>query len=247
MVAQALSLSRAEVHGVFTFYHDFRKQPAGRHVLKLCRAEACQAAGGDALAARAEAKLGISLGNTTADERVTLERSTASASAPPRLQRCWMARGRPARRCAHRCAGRGGTAMTMRIFVPRDAGAVAVGADDIALAFGQSAAQRGVTIEIVRTGSRGLYWLEPLVELATAHGRIAFGPVTTSDVPSLLDAMAGNGQHALRLGVTDEIPWLKRQTRLTFRALRRGRSALGRRLSRPWRLQGPGAGADADA
>src|SRR5579862_8066169 len=73
MVAQALSLSRAEVHGVFTFYHDFRKRPAGRHVLKLCRAEACQAAGGDALAARAEARLGVSLGNTTADELVTLE------------------------------------------------------------------------------------------------------------------------------------------------------------------------------
>src|SRR6478736_10194598 len=73
MVAQALNLSRAEVHGVFTFYHDFRHKPAGRHVLKLCRAEACQAAGGDALAARAEAKLGISLSHTTADERVTLE------------------------------------------------------------------------------------------------------------------------------------------------------------------------------
>ncbi len=73
MIATALSLSRAEVHGVFTFYHDFRHHPAGKHVLKLCRAEACQAAGGDALAARAEAKLGISLGNTTADERVTLE------------------------------------------------------------------------------------------------------------------------------------------------------------------------------
>src|ERR1700675_4693547 len=73
MIATALNLSRAEVHGVFTFYHDFRKEPAGRHVLKLCRAEACQAAGGDALAARAEAKLGIALGNTTADERVTLE------------------------------------------------------------------------------------------------------------------------------------------------------------------------------
>jgi len=73
MVAEALSLSRAEVHGVFTFYHDFRKEPAGRHVLKLCRAEACQAAGGDALAARAEAKLGIASGYTTADERVTLE------------------------------------------------------------------------------------------------------------------------------------------------------------------------------
>ena len=73
MIAAALNLSRAEIHGVFTFYHDFRHQPAGRHVLKLCRAEACQAAGGDALAARAESKLGISLGNTTADARVTLE------------------------------------------------------------------------------------------------------------------------------------------------------------------------------
>ena len=73
MVAQALTLSRAEVHGVFTFYHDFRHKPAGRHVLKLCRAEACQAAGGDAQAARAEATLGVSLGSTTADDRVTLE------------------------------------------------------------------------------------------------------------------------------------------------------------------------------
>jgi formate dehydrogenase subunit gamma len=73
MIAAALNLSRAEVHGVFTFYHDFRHEPAGKHVLKLCRAEACQAAGGDALAARAEAKLGISLGNTTPNERVTLE------------------------------------------------------------------------------------------------------------------------------------------------------------------------------
>jgi formate dehydrogenase subunit gamma len=73
MVATALNLSRAEVYGVFTFYHDFRKQPAGRHILKLCRAEACQAAGGDALAARAEKQLGIALGGTTADERVTLE------------------------------------------------------------------------------------------------------------------------------------------------------------------------------
>src|SRR6202522_1913980 len=73
MVAEALNLTRAEVHGVFTFYHDFRHKPAGKHVLKLCRAEACQAAGGDALAARAEAKLGVAMGNTTPDERVTFE------------------------------------------------------------------------------------------------------------------------------------------------------------------------------
>jgi formate dehydrogenase subunit gamma len=73
MIASALNLSRAEVHGVFTFYHDFRHEPAGRHVLKLCRAEACQAAGGDALAAHAEATLGVAIGQTTADRRVTLE------------------------------------------------------------------------------------------------------------------------------------------------------------------------------
>lgn len=73
MIASALNLSRAEVHGVFTFYHDFRHEPAGRHILKLCRAEACQSAGGDALAARAEAKLSVSIGNTTPDQQVTLE------------------------------------------------------------------------------------------------------------------------------------------------------------------------------
>ncbi len=73
MIAEALTLSRAEVHGVVTFYHDFRSEPAGKRVLKLCRAEACQAAGGDALAARAEAALGIPIGHTTADGRVTFE------------------------------------------------------------------------------------------------------------------------------------------------------------------------------
>lgn len=73
MVAEALNLSRAEVHGVVTFYHDFREAPAGRHVLKLCRAEACEAAGGDALAAHAEARLGVAIGNTTPDGAVTFE------------------------------------------------------------------------------------------------------------------------------------------------------------------------------
>jgi len=73
MIAEALNLSRAEVHGVVTFYHDFRREPAGRHVLKVCRAEACQAAGGDALAARCEKHLGVAFGETTLDGRVTLE------------------------------------------------------------------------------------------------------------------------------------------------------------------------------
>jgi formate dehydrogenase subunit gamma len=73
VIAEELNISRAEVHGVVTFYHDFRREPAGRHVLKLCRAEACQAAGGDALAAHAERRLGVKLGNTTADGRITVE------------------------------------------------------------------------------------------------------------------------------------------------------------------------------
>lgn len=73
VLAEALNLSRAEVHGVVTFYHDFRANPAGRHVLKLCRAEACQSMGGEALVSRAEAHLGIACGETSADGRVTLE------------------------------------------------------------------------------------------------------------------------------------------------------------------------------
>lgn len=73
MIAEALNISRAEVHGVVTFYHDFRREPAGRHVLKLCQAEACQATGCGALAARAEQKLGVAMGETSADGRVTLE------------------------------------------------------------------------------------------------------------------------------------------------------------------------------
>jgi formate dehydrogenase subunit gamma len=72
-VADALNLSRAEVHGVVTFYHDFRREPAGRHVLKMCRAEACQAVGCEALVARAEDRLGVACGGTSADGRVTLE------------------------------------------------------------------------------------------------------------------------------------------------------------------------------
>lgn len=72
-IAAALTLSKAEVHGVISFYHDFREKPAGRHVLKLCRAEACQTVGADAVADRIKKALGIDWHETTADGRVTLE------------------------------------------------------------------------------------------------------------------------------------------------------------------------------
>jgi len=106
--------------------------------------------------------------------------------------------------------------MTMRLFVPRDAGAIAVGADEVAVAFEQAAATSGIAIEIVRTGSRGLYWLEPMAEVATSYGRIAFGPVGCSDALSVLEAILSGDTHPLGLGIAEEIPWLKRQTRLTF-------------------------------
>jgi len=72
-VADGLNLSRADVHGVITFYHDFRSAPPGRHVLKICRAEACQAMGAQALEARLKARLGIDFGQTTPDGAITLE------------------------------------------------------------------------------------------------------------------------------------------------------------------------------
>ncbi|MCC5975142.1 MAG: formate dehydrogenase subunit gamma [Rubellimicrobium sp.] len=73
VIAEALNISRAEVHGVMTFYHDFRDHPAGRHVVKICRAEACQAVGADALADHAKAALGLDWHGTTPDGAVTLE------------------------------------------------------------------------------------------------------------------------------------------------------------------------------
>jgi len=73
VIAEALNISNAEVHGVVTFYHDYRNHPAGRHVLKICRAEACQSMGGEAMAARVQQLLGIGFHETTADGSVTLE------------------------------------------------------------------------------------------------------------------------------------------------------------------------------
>jgi formate dehydrogenase iron-sulfur subunit len=106
--------------------------------------------------------------------------------------------------------------MTLRLFVPRDAAALAVGADEVAAGIRTAAARRNAAVDIVRTGSRGLCWLEPMVEVETATGRIAYGPVAPADAEGLLTALLADGAHALRRGPTEEIPWLRRQTRLTF-------------------------------
>ncbi|HXY97893.1 MAG TPA: NADH-ubiquinone oxidoreductase-F iron-sulfur binding region domain-containing protein [Steroidobacteraceae bacterium] len=107
--------------------------------------------------------------------------------------------------------------MTIRVFVPGDAGATSVGADETARAITGEAARRGAQIEVVRNGSRGAYWLEPLVEVTTAAGRIAYGPVAAADVPALFAAdFLKGGKHPLSLGPPDSIPWFAGQQRLTF-------------------------------
>ncbi|ANN79432.1 formate dehydrogenase beta subunit [Bordetella flabilis] len=109
------------------------------------------------------------------------------------------------------------SAAPITVYVPRDAAALAVGADDVARAIEAEAARRGQAVRIVRNGSRGLLWLEPLVEVATPAGRLAYGPVQAEDVPALFDAgWLQGGAHALGHGLTEEIPYLKRQERLTF-------------------------------
>ncbi|MFQ6182498.1 formate dehydrogenase beta subunit [Sinorhizobium meliloti] len=107
--------------------------------------------------------------------------------------------------------------MTVRIYIPRDAAAIALGAEKVVEAMAGEISARGLDATIVRNGSRGMHWLEPLVEVETAAGRVAYGPVKARDVASLLDAgLISGGAHPLCLGKTDEIPFLKRQTRLTF-------------------------------
>ncbi len=107
--------------------------------------------------------------------------------------------------------------MSITVYVPCDSSAVSLGAERVANAIAQEAKNRGIEINLVRNGSRGMYWLEPMVEVATEKGRIAYGAVKTSDVASLFDVdFLNGGEHALNLGLTEEIAYLKKQQRLTF-------------------------------
>ncbi|MFI6827470.1 formate dehydrogenase beta subunit [Kribbella sp. NPDC050241] len=109
--------------------------------------------------------------------------------------------------------------MTIRVYVPRDAAARSVGADEVAERIAAAAAAHGQDVQVVRNGSRGMLWLEPLVEVETAEGRVGYGPVAPEDVDGLLAAgmLSGDGRDiGAHLGVVDELPWMKRQQRLTF-------------------------------
>ncbi|HAJ19988.1 MAG TPA: formate dehydrogenase, partial [Rhodospirillaceae bacterium] len=107
--------------------------------------------------------------------------------------------------------------MTITVYVPCDSAALSVGADDVAAAIHEQADMRGLDIQIIRNGSRGMCWLEPLVEVLHDGVRYAYGPVTGADVPGLFDAgFLQAGRHDLALGPTDALDWLANQERLTF-------------------------------
>ncbi len=107
--------------------------------------------------------------------------------------------------------------MSITVYIPGDSGAIALGANQLTNTLLHQAEQQGLDIQLVRNGSRGMYWLEPLLEVATDAGRIAYGPVQVNDVASLIAAdFLHGGAHPLKLGVTEELDYFKRQQRLTF-------------------------------
>ena len=108
--------------------------------------------------------------------------------------------------------------MSITVYLPGDSGALALGADEVVTALQVEALTRKLDLKIIRNGSRGLFWLEPMLEVATPAGRIAYGPVTPHDVAGLLndDCLNGGKNHPLYLGKPEEIPYLKNQERLTF-------------------------------
>jgi formate dehydrogenase iron-sulfur subunit len=107
--------------------------------------------------------------------------------------------------------------MSIRIYVPGDSAALALGADAVAKAVMAEAVRRRIAVTLVRNGSRGMLWLEPLVEVQTAKGRVAYGPVSPEDAAALFDAdFLNGGKHVLSLGLTEELAYLKKQERLTF-------------------------------
>jgi formate dehydrogenase iron-sulfur subunit len=228
IIAAGLNLSRAEVHGVVTFYHYFRQTPPGRHQIRICLAEACQAVGSDALVRHVKQSLGIDFHETTVDGSYSLEPvyCLGNCACGPSIMVDGDVHGRMNARkfdallsspVHSNTRGREESPQGTTIYLSCDSSALAVGADSVADVIAKETAERQLDINIVRTGSRGMFWLEPLLEVATSHGRIAYGPVAPSDVASLLNAGIVSGDpHPLRLGLTDELPYLKNQQRVSF-------------------------------
>jgi len=221
LLAETFNLSHAEVHGVISFYNDFRTTAPRGPIVQVCRAEACQsrgargvfdvavaAANGQAVEVEEVFCLGLCTSGPTVAidgtlhshvDAATMGSLVEAAASGTAVQVATPAPSKPA-------------ATDTVVYVPCDAAARAGGADEVAAAF---AAQPGV--HVVRNGSHGMLWLEPLVEVVTPSGRVAYGPVTVDDVPALLAAgMLSGAQHPLRIGSVQDQPWMQRQQRVTF-------------------------------
>jgi formate dehydrogenase iron-sulfur subunit len=218
VLADVFNITVTEVHGVISFYKDFRTTKPSGPIVQVCRAEACQARGGTGLFAKAtelaagadiEVDEVFCLGNCALGPSVAVDGRLHGGVDEVELGALIRRASDPVRERA--VASGSGSAGTV-VYVPRDAAARAAGADEVATAL---AMEPGLAV--VRNGSRGMLWLEPMIEVVTAQGRIAYGPVTVADVPGLIEAgMSTGGDHALRLGLTDELPWMARQQRITF-------------------------------
>jgi len=222
LLAETFNLSTAEVHGVITFYKDFRTQPPKGPIVQVCRAEACTSRGAKATERRA-----LELGATMAVEIEEVFCLGLCAQGPAVANGGRMFTGvdeamietiietiigDAVRRAPAPAAHHDSVEDGVVVYVPRDAAARAAGADEVAAAL---ASQPGV--RVVRNGSRGMLWLEPLVEVATPQGRVAYGPVNVDDVPSLVAAgLTAAGEHPLRLGLTESLPWMVAQQRVTY-------------------------------
>ena len=223
VLADVFNLSVAEVHGVISFYKDFRTTKPAGPIVQVCRAEACQARGANGLLAKAQ---DLATGaNVEVDEVFCLGNCALGPSVAVdghlfgRVDETELAvivrgagepRSAPAALTSEATAPATGDTV---VYVPRDAAARAAGADEVAAALGTQPGTR-----VVRNGSRGMLWLEPMVEVDTAQGRVAYGPVSSNDVSDLIESgLLTGGEHALRLGLTDELPWMARQQRITYK------------------------------
>jgi formate dehydrogenase iron-sulfur subunit len=219
VLADVFNQSVAEVHGVISFYKDFRTTKPRGPIVQVCRAEACQARGGNGLLAKAtELANGVDievdevfcLGNCALGPSVAVDGRLYGHVDEVALATIVRHAAEPADATAAPTEPTNGDTI---VYVPRDAAARAAGADEVAAAL---AAQPGVSV--VRNGSRGMLWLEPMIEVTTSEGRVAYGPVGVADIPGLIEAgVLHGGDHALRLGIAEQLPWMARQQRITFR------------------------------
>lgn len=203
---------------MISYYKDFRTEAPAGPIIQVCRAEACQARGGRAVwesAKRASAGRPVEieevfcLGHCSLGPAVAVRGRLLGGVSPEGMAHIIESAARPA---PSEPKTESSCIEGVTVFVPRDAAARAAGADAVALALA-----REPGIRVVRNGSWGMLWLEPMIEVQTATGRIAYGPVQATDVPSLLEAcLLEGGEHPLKLGPTLDLPWIKRQQRFTF-------------------------------